>query len=63
MKNNVQDALNIYDYLEQNGYNVTVSHGYSIGGPPAIYLAANRSINLLVADRTFGNLDVVILLC
>ena len=61
MKKNVEDVLKIYDYLEEQGYNVSVSHGYSIGGPPAIALAANRNINLLIADRTFGNLDVVLL--
>ena len=54
--NNQHDALTVYDSLREWGYDPVVAHGYSIGGPVAIYLAKHRKVNLLVADRSFSSL-------
>lgn len=32
-----------------------ISHGYSIGGPPAVHLAANHPFKVLIVDRSFCN--------
>ena len=56
--NACQDILTIYDYITQNfRYNKIAVHGLSIGGIPSCYLAANRPIDLLIADRTFGSVQ------
>jgi pimeloyl-ACP methyl ester carboxylesterase len=59
LSKNEKDVLQLYDYLTKQGYSPTIAHGYSIGGPVAIYLAANRPIDMLIADRTFGSIDLV----
>ena len=55
--NNIcDDILCVYDYVEQNyNYKNIAVHGLSIGGISACYLAKNRKIKLLIADRTFGS--------
>ena len=48
------DILMIYDYIKKNyNYSKIGVIGYSIGGIPAMYLAKNRKIDLLVSDRNF----------
>ena len=48
------DILIIYDYIKKNyNYSKIGVIGYSIGGIPAMYLAKNRKIDLLVSDRNF----------
>jgi len=50
------DVLDVYDYMIQNyNYKNIAVHGLSIGGIPSCYLAKNRKIKLLIADRTFGS--------
>ena len=50
------DVLCVYDYITQNyNYKNIAVHGLSIGGVPSCYLAKNRKIKLLIADRTFGS--------
>ena len=50
------DIIFIYDYIFANyKYNRIGVYGFSIGGIAACHLANNRSINLLIADRTFGS--------
>ena len=60
--NNVcDDILDIYDYMNSNyQYNKIAVHGLSIGGVPATYLASKRTINLIIADRTFGSVTDII---
>lgn len=53
---NKKDALAVYDFVKEKGYSVEIVHGYSIGGPTAIYLASQRKIDLLITDRTFSSL-------
>ena len=56
--NACQDILTIYDYITQNfKYNKIAVHGLSIGGISSCHLAANRPIDLLIADRTFGSVQ------
>ena len=51
-----EDVLNVYDYITSNySYKNISVHGLSIGGIPSCYLANNRKIKLLIADRTFGS--------
>ena len=50
------DVLCVYDYIANNyNYKSIAVHGLSIGGIPSCYLANNRKIKLLIADRTFGS--------
>ena len=50
------DIVELYDEIQKlNKYNKIGVHGYSIGGIPAIYLAKNRNIDLLISDRNFSN--------
>ena len=59
--NTCSDILEIYDYITFHyHYNKIGVHGLSIGGVPASYLASNRNINLIIADRTFGSVSDVI---
>jgi predicted alpha/beta-fold hydrolase len=55
--NNIcEDVLCVYDHMSQNyNYNNIAVHGLSIGGIPSCFLAKNRKIKLLIADRTFGS--------
>ena len=62
LANNKKDVLEVYDFLTSAEYEVEIAHGYSIGGPTSIYLASQREISLLVADRTFSSLkDVAVI--
>ena len=59
--NTCSDILEIYDYITSHyHYNKIGVHGLSIGGVPASYLASNRNINLIIADRTFGSVEDII---
>ena len=60
--NNVcEDILDVYDYINENyQYTKIAVHGLSIGGVPACYLASKRTINLIIADRTFGSVQDII---
>ena len=50
------DVLCVYDYMISNyNYKNVAVHGLSIGGIPSCFLAKNRKIKLLIADRTFGS--------
>ena len=50
-----KDVLLVYDYIIQNyNYNKILVHGLSIGGVSICYLALQRKIDLVIADRTFG---------
>ena len=50
------DVIDVYDYMMENyNYKEVAVHGLSIGGIPSCYLAKNRKIKLLLADRTFGS--------
>lgn len=52
----IQDSQQIYDFCRNTlNLNIEIVHGYSIGGPPAVTLAVNNNIKILVADRTFCN--------
>ena len=54
--NNCDDILSIYDYITNNyKYNKIGVYGFSIGGIASCYLANNRNVCLLIADRTFGS--------
>ena len=56
-----EDILDIYDYItEHYQYTKIAVHGLSIGGVPACHLASKRSINLIIADRTFGSVEDII---
>lgn len=59
LSKNEVDVLDLYEALTSDGYSLKISHGYSIGGPVAIYVACVRSMNMLIADRTFGSIDLV----
>ena len=51
-----EDVLCVYDYMKANyNYNNIAVHGLSIGGIPSCFLAKNRQIKFLIADRTFGS--------
>ena len=51
-----EDILCVYDYMIENyKYKNIAVHGLSIGGIPSCFLAKNRKIKLLIADRTFGS--------
>ena len=51
-----EDVLCVYDYMKANyNYNNIAVHGLSIGGIPSCFLAKNRQITFLIADRTFGS--------
>ena len=51
-----EDILSVYDYMIENyKYKNIAVHGLSIGGIPSCFLAKNRKIKLLIADRTFGS--------
>ena len=53
-----EDIITIYDYIMSNyNYKNIAVHGLSIGGIPSCYLAKNRKIKLLIADRTFGSVE------
>ena len=55
------DILSIYDYISSNySFSKIGVYGFSIGGIAACHLANNRSINLLVADRTFGSFQGIL---
>ena len=50
------DILELFDEIQKlNKYDKIGVHGYSIGGIPAIHLAKNRNIDLLISDRNFVN--------
>jgi esterase/lipase len=49
----------VYDFITDKGYDISIVHGYSIGGPTSIYLASQRKVDLLVTDRTFSSLHEV----
>ena len=54
------DILELYDEIKKlNKYNKIGVHGYSIGGIPAIHLAKNRNIDLLISDRNFSDFKSV----
>ena len=51
-----EDVLCVYDYMKANyNYNNIAVHGLSIGGIPSCFLAQNRQLKFLIADRTFGS--------
>ena len=55
-----KDILELYDEIKKlNKYEKIGVHGYSIGGIPAIHLAKNRNIDLLISDRNFANLKTI----
>ena len=55
------DVLCIYDYISTNyQYKKIGVHGLSIGGVSACHLARYRNINLLISDRTFGSVKVIL---
>ena len=55
------DILSIYDYISSNhSYSKIGVYGFSIGGIAACHLANNRSINLLIADRTLGSFQGIL---
>ena len=50
------DIISVYDYILNNyTYNNIGVYGFSIGGIASCYLAKNRTVNLLIADRTFNS--------
>lgn len=50
-----KDAKTVFDYYKH--HNITITHGYSIGGSSAIGLASvEKSIKVLIADRTFSSI-------
>ena len=50
------DVLSVYDFVLNNyTYNSIGVYGFSIGGIASCYLAKNRAVNLLIADRTFNS--------
>ena len=55
--NNIcEDVLCVYDFMSENyNYKNIAVHGLSIGGIPSCFLAKNRKVKLLIADRTFGS--------
>jgi pimeloyl-ACP methyl ester carboxylesterase len=59
LSTNEKDVLEIHEKLSNEGYAPKIAHGYSIGGPLAIYLACLRPMSMLIADRTFGSIELV----
>jgi pimeloyl-ACP methyl ester carboxylesterase len=52
----ISDAQVIYNYCKANlRLDPVISHGYSIGGPPAVCLASSQPFKTLVVDRSFCN--------
>ena len=55
-----QNVLELYDIMVQNpkyNFRKICVYGYSIGGLPAIFLAKNRHVDLLISDRNFCDLN------
>jgi len=54
------DILELYDFLAKNfKVNKFGVHGHSMGGLVACYLARNREVSFLLADRTFSSLNEI----
>jgi hypothetical protein len=56
---NNADGEAVVAHLRDTGVQLIVVHGESIGGLVANHLAANCDIDLLIADRTFANLNII----
>lgn len=59
LSNHERDVLEVYEKVIAEGFSPKIVHGYSIGGPIAIYLASLKPVSMLIADRTFGSIDLV----
>ena len=58
-----EDILELYDSVAMNpryNFKKIIVMGHSIGGVPAIYLARNRKVDLLISDRNFCQIDRII---
>ena len=56
ISNSISDAQAVYNYCKIFlKLNPQISHGYSIGGPPAAVLALTNKFKAVVIDRSFCN--------
>ena len=68
-----EDALTVYEYYRDRGYEISIVHGYSIGGAAAIGLmeklssysgryrqAQDQKVEVLIVDRSFSSIGEVI---
>ena len=56
-----RDIEIVYDYAKSlKIYEKIGVHGLSVRGIPACHLGKNRKIDLLIADRTFGSVNMII---
>ena len=59
-KNLKKNILELYDFIVHNtkyNFRKICVMGHSIGGIPAIYLAKNRHVDLLISDRNFCDIN------
>lgn len=56
---NNADGEAVIAHLRATGVQLIAVHGESIGGLVANHLGANCNIDLLIADRTFANLNII----